>query len=195
MAKVHKECENSLWFFLIYFINCKFVEWALLPLYIYTSSHSPQTHPLLDAASRDLPDIVVKRPTGVAEKEEHAALIFMPFQPVTSCNRLVAFLFHSDFFCCTPFHAISGCGVLRMAILIWNLESSAYYRSPFLCHVAAGRAGWSSSYARQCLVASLRVSAHRRKGIIICTQLSIKWSYTTQTSSFCLFSVLKAIIR
>ena len=102
----------------------------------------------------------------------------------------VAFLFQSDFFCCTPFHAISGCGVLRMAILIWNLESSAYYRSPFLCHVAAGRAGWSSSYARQCLVASLLVSAHRRKGIIICTQLSIKWSYTTQTSSFCLFSVL-----
>ena len=38
-----------------------------MPLYIYTSSHSPQTHPLLDAASRDLPDIVVKRPTGVAE--------------------------------------------------------------------------------------------------------------------------------
>ena len=93
MAKVHKECENSLWIFLIYFINCKFVEWALLPLYIYTSSHSPQTHPLLDAASRDLPDIVVKRPTGVAEKEEHAALTFTPFQPVTSYNRLVAFLF------------------------------------------------------------------------------------------------------
>ena len=62
-------------------------------LYIYTSSHSPQTHPLLDAASRDLPDIVVKRPTGVAEKDEHAALTFTPFQPVTSYNRLFAFLF------------------------------------------------------------------------------------------------------
>ena len=87
-----------------------------MPLYIYTSSHSPQTHPLLDAASRDLPDIVVKRPTGVAEKEEHAALILMPFQPVTSCNRLVAFLFQSNFLGDQTVHAISGCGVSRMVL-------------------------------------------------------------------------------